>query len=224
MQDRREQYNSISESFSTGHAVGNQVNRVLARQAILPYIQGAFVLDLCCGDGTDAYYFAQKGVHVLGVDASAALISKARDAYPHIQFHVGLAEQLPYEDGLFDCVFSKYAIMTSERLEPIFNEVYRVLKPGGIFVYLVTHPLRQFLEKKRSDANYFEQQTVPSVILDGAVTVYEPTHVLSEYLNSKFFSRFEMIDFVESFDPAAEQIQGAVYPGFFLATARKKVV
>lgn len=220
----REQYNTIAETFSVEHHSGNQINRVLARQAMLPYATPAsFMLDLCCGDGTDTDFFARNGVHVTGIDASEKLINMARNAYPHILFNVGLAEQLPYENDLFNCVFSKYAIQTSEHIEPILNEVWRVLKPGGVFIYLVTHPLRQFLEKKKLNANYFKQEIVSSVILDKTITVYEPTHIFAEYFNSKFFQRFEMIDFVESFDPAAERIHEAVYPGFFLVTARKKL-
>lgn len=219
----QEQYNTIAEKFSIEHPVGNQINRVLARQAALPYISAeSFMLDLCCGDGADADFFARNGVHVIGIDASSQLVKMARDTYPNIQFSIGLAEQLPYENDLFDCVFSKYALQTSEYIEPIFNEVWRVLKPGGVFIYLVTHPIRQFLEKKKLGANYFKQEIVSSVILDKTITVHEPTHIFAEYFNSKFFQRFEMLDFVESFDPAAERVNEAVYPGFFLVTARKK--
>ncbi len=51
--------------------------------------------------------------------------------YPTIDFTVGLAEQLPYKNESFDIVTSKYAIMTSSDMRPIFTEIYRVLKPGA---------------------------------------------------------------------------------------------
>lgn len=220
--DIREQYNQFPKEFSINQADKNQVNRTMTYDVVNPHLSGANVLDLCCGDGIDSGYFAQQGAKVTGIDASSELIKIAKSEYPHIQFDVGLAEKLPYADNQFDVVYSKYAIMTSADMEPIFTEVTRVLKPGGIFVYLVTHPIRQFMEKKQQNANYFKKEIVDCVILDGTVTVKEPTHKLTEYLNKDFFEKFEMLDYTEAWDPAAEQVNDAVYPGFMIIKARKK--
>jgi ubiquinone/menaquinone biosynthesis C-methylase UbiE len=180
------------------------------------------VLDLACGDGIDAQHYKEIGANVDGIDASDKLIEIATRKYPAVNFKVGFAEKLPYEDNSFDCVYTKYAIMTSPQMDPIFNEVNRVLKKGGTFIYLVTHPLRQFLERKNLSEDYFVQSEVKLPILDATVTVIEPTHTLNEYFNSDFFSKYEMIDFKEVFDPAAEQISGGKYPGFFIVKAIKK--
>lgn len=220
--DIREQYNQFPGEFSINQADKNQVNRAMSYEVVNPHLSGAHVLDLGCGDGIDSGYFAKQGAKVVGVDASSELIKIAKSEYPHIQFDVGLAEKLPYADNQFDVVYSKYAIMTSADMEPIFSEVTRVLKPGGIFVYLVTHPIRQFMEKRQYNANYFKKEIVDCVILDGTVTVKEPTHKFTEYLNKNFFEKFEMLDYTEAWDPAAEQVNGSVYPGFMIIKARKK--
>lgn len=221
--DIREQYNPLATTFSEKQATLNQRNREVAQAFTLPHVyKGVHLLDLCCGDGTDAGYFSELGAHVTGLDASSELLSIARQIYPHINFHHGVAEQLPFENEAFDIVFSKYAIMTSFALSPIFSEVHRVLKPDGVFIYLVTHPLRQYLEKKKVTANYFKQEIVNSEILDGSITVVEPTHAFSEYFNSDFFSKFDLLDYAEHYDPAAERVNGAVYPGFMIVKARKR--
>lgn len=220
--DLREQYNQFPQEFSFNQVDKNQVNRVMAYEVVAPHLANAEVLDLCCGDGTDAGYFTQQGAKVTGIDASQALVNLAKTEYPHIKFDVGLAEQLPYENEKFDVVYSKYAIMTSADMQPIFDEAYRVLKTGGVFVYLVTHPIRQFMEKKQSNANYFKKEIVDCVILDGTVTVKEPTHKFAEYFNKGFFEKFELVDFSEAYDPAAEMVNGAVYPGFMIIKAKKK--
>lgn len=222
MQDLRLQYDSMASDFSSQHRIGNQVNRNLFQRMVTPYLRGNFVLDLCCGDGVDADFYARQGAYVVGLDASMQLVQKARQDYPYIKFNIGLAENLPYIDEEFDCVFSKYAIQTSSDIAPVFNEVYRVLRKGGVFVYLVTHPLRQFLEKNKLQTDYFVQEVVESRILNGQVSLFEPTHTFSEYFNASFFEKFEMVDYIESFDPAAEKIGMATYPGFFIVVARKK--
>jgi hypothetical protein len=75
---------------------------------------------------------------------------------------------------------------------------------------------------KEAEINYFKKEIVTSNILNNSVTLHEPTHTFNEYFNRDFFSKFEMIDFKESFDPAAEQIEGRMYPGYFIVVCKKK--
>jgi ubiquinone/menaquinone biosynthesis C-methylase UbiE len=188
----------------------------------IPLAPKATILDLACGDGLDAAHYAQRGFVVTGIDASKELIRIARANYPDISFKVGLAEQLPYQDGQFDAVFSKYAIMTSKDMEPIFAEAYRVLREGGYFVYLVTHPFRQYFEKKSQDADYFQQEIVTSNILNNTVSVEEPSHTFNDFFSKNFFQKFDICAYEEAFDPAAERIDGRIYPGYFIVVARKR--
>ena len=221
-QDLRNQYNNFSKDFSVNQLVKNHINREEAYKMIAPHLSGLDILDIGCGDGTDVAYFQNKGARAIGIDASEDLIKIARHSHPTLQFNIGYAEKLPYASNEFDSVYSKYAIMTSENLKPIFSEIHRVLKPGGVMVCLVAHPFRHYIEKKRIDANYFKKEVVSSVLFDGAVTVQEPSHNMMDYFNKNFFENFEMVDYLEAFDPTAEQINGAVYPGFMIIKARKK--
>lgn len=220
--DLRTQYDSFAQDFSVNQEDKNQVNRTEMRRIIGDSIKDKKVLDLACGDGIDAQYYYEQGAQVVGLDASEELIDIAKGKYLNVDFVHGFAENLPFEDSSFDAIYTKYAIMTSADMQPIFDEVYRTLKKNGEFVYLVTHPFRQYLERKKLDADYFKQTIVESNILDGSVLVREPTHTMNEYFNSDFFKKFEMIDFIESWDPAAEQINGGKFPGFFIVKARKK--
>ena len=221
--DLRTQYdNGITQDFAINQRTQNQTSREAMYAFVKDEILNKKVLDLCCGDGYDAKYYKEKGASVYGIDASKGLINIAKEHYPDIDFKVGFAENLPYEDSLFDAVLSKYAIMTSADMDPIFEEVYRVLKKGGTFVYLVTHPFRQLVERKDMMQDYFEQTTVTSNILGGTVKLTEPTHTMNEYFNQDFFSKYELVDFQEVWDPAAEQIGGGKYPGFFIVKAKKK--
>src|SRR5205823_1611778 len=157
---------------------------------------GMKLLDIGCGDGTDLAYYKEHGADVYGLDASKELIKMAQAKLPDGKLFAGYFENMPFQDSKFDAVLSKYAIMTSADMEPVFKEIHRVLKPGGTMMYLVTHPFRQYFEKREERADYFEQKIVDSHILGNTVTVREPTHTMTEYLNPYLFKNFD----VEAYD------------------------
>lgn len=162
------------------------------------------------------------GADIYGLDASEKLIKIAETKLSGAKLKVGLFENIPFDDNYFDIVLSKYAIMTSANMETVFKEIYRVLKPGGMMIYLVTHLFRQFFEKKDERADYFEQKIVDSHILDNTITVQEPTHTMIEFLNDFLFKNFDVQSYDERWDPAAEFIDGKKYPGFFILKAKKR--
>jgi len=104
----------------------------------------------------------------------------------------------------------------------VFKEIHRVLKQGGTMMVLIVHPFRQFMERKDFSSDYFSQTVVDCIILSGTVHLKEPTHTMNEYFNRDFLSKFDIIDYKEVWDPAAEQIGGGKYPGFFIVKAKKR--
>ena len=133
------------------------------------------------------FYYKKLGANIYGLDTSEELLKIAEKKLSEVKLKVGLFENIPFEDNYFDAVLSKYAIMTSANMEPVFKEIHRVLKPGGMMMYLVTHPFRQFFEKKEGKTDYFEQKIVDSHILGNTITVKEPTHTMTEFLNDFLF-------------------------------------
>lgn len=223
--DIRKQYNNFANEFSINHNIGensNNKNRVEFYEFLDVLIPSQKVLDLCCGDGYDANHYSEKGFDVSAIDASEELIKIAQQNYQGIDFKVGLAETLPYENNTFDAVLSKYSIMTSHDMNPAFQEAHRVLKQGGYFIYLMTHPFRQYFEKRDVNADYFKQEVVECNILNNTVKLHEPSHTFNEYFNKDFLSKFDIVDFKESFDPAAEAIDGRIYPGYFIVVCKKR--
>ena len=80
----------------------------------------------------------------------------------------------------------------------------------------------QYFEKKEVNGNYFEQKIVDSHLFSDQVTVKEPTHTLTEYLNDFLFNNFDVQAYDEGWEPAAEFIDGKRYPGFFIIKAKKR--
>lgn len=219
--DLSHQYDPLADTFASVLESGNRLSRNAFREFI-PDLRNKQVLDIGCGEGSDTAYYLESGANIVaGIDASKELLEKGKKKYPNIDFQYGVFEKIPYENGKFDVVLSKYAIMTSAMLEPIFSEVHRVLKPGGEFVFLVTHPIRQFYEKKKAGKDYFSKEIVASVCFDGALTFNEPTHTLQEYFSPFMLNNFTLIAYDERFDPAAEKITDT-YPGFMTLRWKKK--
>ncbi len=219
------QYNNFAQEFSDVHDSGensNNYNRQLFYSHIDFIKPGLKLLDLGCGDGLDLVYYQSLGAEIYGIDASEQMATLAKNKLPSADIKVGNFNELPYEDNDFDIVMSKYALMTSRDMQPVFKEIHRVLRPGGIMMYLVTHPFRQYFEKINPQADYFKKEIVNSNILNGTITVQEPTHTLNEYLNDFLFKNFDVQMFEEQWDPAAEKIENRNYPGFFILKAKKR--
>jgi SAM-dependent methyltransferase len=98
---------------------------------------GSHILDLGSGPGHVAEMIAQAGAVVTGVDFSPQMVKTAQIRYPHIRFKQANAEQLPFDDGVFDAVVSNYVVHHLARPEVVLREISRVLKPGGRFAFVV---------------------------------------------------------------------------------------
>lgn len=93
---------------------------------------GEYILDLGCGDGHLSARIADGGAHVLGVDASAAMVAAARER--GIEAEQAKAEALPFRDATFDAVFSNAVLHWVRGQDAMIEQVHRVLKPSGRFV------------------------------------------------------------------------------------------
>ena len=98
------------------------------------------VLDIGCGIGGPARYLAATfGCEVKGVDLSPAFIDTATyltvrcGLSDRVTFQVGDALHLPFEDAAFDTVFLQHVAMNIEDRAGLYEEVRRVLTPGGRF-------------------------------------------------------------------------------------------
>ena len=117
---------------------------------------------------------------------------------------------------------SKWAFQASENIQIIYQEVHRVLKPKGTFLYLASHPIYQFLEKRKHPKDYFQKEMVEVKLFEEKIIIREPTHTLNEYLSSYFFQHFDLKAYEEGFDDSVEKIQGDTYPIFFILKSVKK--
>jgi len=97
------------------------------------------ILDIGCGWGLYSITFAKMGANAFGQDISIDYIDKAKKLLDLLSLEatlkVGDATTLLFEDNYFDAVFSGdfFEHIDNQTKEKVLKEVFRVLKPGGIF-------------------------------------------------------------------------------------------
>jgi arsenite methyltransferase len=100
---------------------------------------GEVVLDLGCGAGTDLLIAAQMSGpdgRVIGVDMTLAMLERAAASaremgLENVALHESLIEALPLEDASVDVVISNGVIDLVPDKDAVFDEIDRVLRPGG---------------------------------------------------------------------------------------------
>ena len=113
------------------------------------------VADLACGTGHYARAFARAfpNSHVYGVDISLSMLQQGvkmamKKGLQSIRFLRGDVYRLPFNDGCVDRVNCCGALHLFSDLHPIWKEISRILKPGGVFTGWVMIARQQWGEKR----------------------------------------------------------------------------
>ena len=123
---------AVPEGADMGLGCGNP-------RAIASLKPGEVVVDLGSGGGFDAFLASaevgEQG-HVIGIDMTPAMLSKARTnaekgKYTNVEFRLGEIEHLPIADSTVDVIISNCVINLSPNKQQVFRDAIRVLKPGG---------------------------------------------------------------------------------------------
>jgi len=123
---------NVPEGADMGLGCGNP-------RAIASLKPGEVVVDLGSGGGFDAFLAAHevgKNGHVIGIDMTPTMLSKARHnaekgKFTNVEFRLGEIEFLPVADNTADIIISNCVINLSPHKELVFADAFRILKPGG---------------------------------------------------------------------------------------------
>jgi len=124
------------------HSEADGMARTLAAAGIQPHMT---VLDVACGPGIVACAAAAQAKHVTGIDLTPAMIAEARARQDSLQlknldWHVGDATQLPFADGTFDVVLTRYSFHHMTTPAAALREMTRVCRKGGRVVVIDATP------------------------------------------------------------------------------------
>jgi SAM-dependent methyltransferase len=167
--------------------------------SILDAVAPGTALDAACGTGRHARRLAELGHHVIGVDASPAMLERARAALPQATFRDGDLSALPLEPASVDLVVCALALEHVADLGRAIAELSRVLRPGGHMVLSGLHPAAAAL----GGAAYFQDAA------GGAGVVQGYGHLHGDYLNAFHQSQLVIRQCLEPrIGPAEAAMQG----------------
>ncbi|MBA3923865.1 MAG: methyltransferase domain-containing protein [Nostocaceae cyanobacterium] len=119
-----------TELYENNHAFVWQ-NALAILELLAPKL-GERILDLGCGTGQLTQEIANYGADVMGIDRDSAMIDKAKQNYPQLQFTVADATNFAVEP--LDAVFSNAVLHWIPEADAVIRCVYQALKPNGRFV------------------------------------------------------------------------------------------
>lgn len=132
------QFGSVAQAYltSTVHAQGQDLQDVARLLAARP---GARVLDVGCGAGHLSFAMAPHAASVVALDLSPRMLGVVADAarergLGNLLVREGSAAALPFADGFFDVVATRFSAHHWADLDAGLREMRRVLRPGGLCV------------------------------------------------------------------------------------------
>ncbi|WP_175616084.1 class I SAM-dependent methyltransferase [Piscibacillus halophilus] len=179
---------------------------------LIPELRNKSVLDLGCGFGWHCRYASeQQASSILGVDISEKMLAKARELTddPAISYMNMPIEGINFSESQFDVVLSSLALHYIKSFEDICNKVYKCLKPGGVFVFSVEHPI--FTTRNEQDWYYDEQ---------GNRLHWAVDHYQSEGLRETSFLTGNVIKYHRTF---ATYVNDLIDAGFTIKNVKEPV-
>ncbi|MFE0509314.1 class I SAM-dependent methyltransferase [Streptomyces sp. NPDC058964] len=138
IQAARSSYDTIAKEYTDrypDHLADRPVDRAMitAFAELAGRAAPAPVADLGSGPGFVTARLHDLGVPAFGVDVSPRMVALAREAHPHLRFHIGSMTSLDLPDGTLSGIVALYSIIhvPDEHLPATFAEFHRTLVPGG---------------------------------------------------------------------------------------------
>jgi SAM-dependent methyltransferase len=207
---------------------------------LLGEVAGRDVLEVGCGSAPCARWLADHGARVTAFDLSAGMLRYAAAANEATGLAVPLvranAEALPFASASFDIACSAFgAVPFVADLAGTFREVARVLRPGGRWVFAVTHPMRWIFPDDpgenglRVTGSYFDRTPYVEVDADGAATYVEHHRTLGDLVRAITGAGLVLDDLVEPEWPAGHSevwgqwspLRGELFPGTAIFLTRR---
>jgi SAM-dependent methyltransferase len=203
-------------------------------------VTGRTVLEVGCGAAACGRWLAAHGANAVSLDISAGMLRHAMAGNEATNLHPALirasADQLPFADGSFDAACSAFGgVPFVADAGAVFAEVARVLRPGGPWVFSVTHPMRWIFPDDPGPMgltvvqSYFDRTPYLEVDGDGAATYVEHHRTLGDYVRQFAAAGLLLEDLVEPEWPEGHDrewgqwspLRGRLFPGTAIFRCRR---
>jgi arsenite methyltransferase len=163
---------SVPKGATVSFGCGNPV-------AMASLKEGETVIDLGSGGGLDCFLAARKvgeNGKVIGVDMTPEMLDKARENLEksrrrNVEFRLGEIENLPCADNTADAIISNCVINLSPNKKRVFEEAFRVLKPGGRLMVSDIVLLRELPEAIKKNAKAYINCVSGAIMKDEYLTL-----------------------------------------------------
>jgi SAM-dependent methyltransferase len=199
---------------------------------LLGDVRGARVLELGCGAAAGARWLRRQGADVVALDLSAGMLRHAREASDRSGVRVPLVQadalMLPFADGAFDIVCTAFgAVPFVADSAAVMREVARVLRPGGSWVFSITHPMRWIFWDEPDESglvarnSYFDRTPYVERDESGAPSYVEQHRTLGDRVRELVAAGFVLRDLIEPEWPEGHEqvwgqwsrLRGKLFPG-----------
>ena len=208
---------------------------------LLGPVMGQDVLEVGAGAAQCSRWLVTRGARAVATDLSAGMLLEGRALDSVVGVKVPMvqadARLLPFADGSFDVAFTAFgALPFVPDAAAVHREVARVLRPGGRWVFAVTHPVRWAFPDDPSDhgltaiRSYFDRTPYVETAEDGSVLYVEYHRTLGDHVAELTGAGLVLDRLVEPEWPSANErtwggwgpVRGAFLPGtaIFVCTLR----
>lgn len=169
-----------------------EINHILANSNLK---KEHAVLDIGCGDGYWTNHFARRAGRVSGIDPYLTDIEKAKKyALPNTEYSKGTAEELGFQPGSFDRVVSVCVFEHLFNDKKAFEEIYRVLKPGGVLsatVDSLVHPSIpvSFIENHKTTCycnQLYTKESIAEKLKDAGFSAVDAYYIMGSTISVKW--------------------------------------
>jgi len=199
---------------------------------LLGDVGGKRILELGAGAGAGARWLDGQGAEAIAMDLSAGMLRHARHGAQRSGVRVPLVQAdalaLPFADSVFDIVCTAFgAIPFVADSAAVMREVARVLRPGGSWVYSITHPMRWIFWDEPDENgliarnSYFDRSPYVETDEQGTPTYVEQHRTLGDRIRELVAAGFVLRDLIEPEWPAGHEqvwgqwspLRGRLFPG-----------
>lgn len=206
---------------------------------LLGDVAASRVLEVGAGAAQCSRWLASRGVQVVASDISGQMLAAGRTTNHDHGLDVPLvqadARRLPFADGSFDVAFTSYgAIPFVPDATAIHQEVARVLRPHGRWVFSVTHPIRWAfpddpgIRGLTAERSYFDRRPYVELAEHEVITYAEYHRTLGDHVRELVSAGFMLLDIVEPpWTPGRaiwggwSELRGSVLPGTAIFVTRR---
>jgi SAM-dependent methyltransferase len=195
-------------------------------------VRGRRILELGAGAAAAARWLAGEGAEAVAMDLSAGMLRHARAGAQRSGVRVPLVQAdalaLPFADSVFDTVCTAFgAIPFVADSAAAMREVARVLRPGGSWVFSVTHPMRWVFWDEPDEtglvvrSSYFDRTPYVEFDEDGRPAYVEQHRTLGDRVRELVAAGFVLRDLIEPEWPDGHEqiwgqwspLRGRLFPG-----------